>query len=223
MTVVLAVAPHPDDETLGCGGTLLRHRDDGDAVHWLIVTEMTAAQGFSLARMQSREQEISQVAASYGFAGVHRTGLPTTRLDTVPLSDLICVIGRVVHEVQPNVVYVPYRNDSHSDHAAAFDATVACCKSFRQPSVRRLLAYETLSETEFGMRTDDAGFRPNVFVDTTAYIERKLEMMRLFAGEMAEFPFPRSETCLRAQSALRGSQAGVRAAEAFMLLKEIRG
>jgi hypothetical protein len=103
-----------------------------------------------------------------------------------------------------------------------FDAAIACSKTFRYPCIQRVYAYETLSETEFGMRTDDPGFRPNLFINISAYQDRKIEIMRLYKGEMGSFPFPRSEECMRAQSMLRGSQAGVCAAEAFMVLKEIR-
>jgi LmbE family N-acetylglucosaminyl deacetylase len=220
--VVLCIAPHPDDETLGCGGTLLRHVAEGAAVHWLVMTAMDERQGFSAERIATRAAEIDRVAEAYRFAGVHRAGLPTTRLDTLPMSDLVGAVAAVVREISPRTVYVPYRNDAHSDHAAVFDAAVACCKSFRYPSIRQVLAYETLSETEFGLRPDDPGFRPNLFVDTTAWIDRKIEIMKLFAGELGSFPFPRSEECLRAQAMLRGSQAGVRAAESFMILKEIR-
>jgi LmbE family N-acetylglucosaminyl deacetylase len=219
---ILCIAPHPDDETLGCGGSLLRHLSEGARVHWFIATTIDPGLGFSPEKARAREQEILDVAAAYGFAGVHRAPFPTTRLDTVPVSDLVGAISRVVREIQPDTLYVPYRNDAHSDHAAVFDAAVACTKAFRYPSVKRVYAYETLSETEFGMRSDDPGFRPNLFVDTTAWLERKIEIMAMFAGEMGEFPFPRSEPCLRAQAMLRGSQAGVRAAEAFMVLKEIR-
>jgi len=220
--IVLCIAPHPDDETLGCGGTLLRHVAEGAEVHWLIVTSMDPARGFTPERIARRDREIEEVALAYGFTAVHRTHLPTTRLDTLPKSDLVTAISQVVQKVLPRTMYVPYRNDAHSDHAAVFDAAVACTKSFRYPSIRKVLAYETLSETEFGMRTDDPGFRPNVFVDTSAWIDRKIGIMERYAGEMAPFPFPRSRECLQAQATLRGSQAGVSAAEAFMLLKEIR-
>lgn len=220
--VILCVAPHPDDETLGCGMTLLRNVAEGAAVHWLIMTSMHAAQGFSAERIANRDAEIEQVARAYGFVGVHRAGLPTTRLDTLPMGDLVGAVSAVVAKIRPRTVYLPYRNDVHSDHAAVFDAAAACCKSFRYPSIRQVYAYETLSETEFGLRPDDPGFRPNLFVDGTPWLERKLEIMRLFKGEMGDFPFPRSAECLRAQAMLRGSQAGVRAAEAFMVLKEIR-
>lgn len=222
MSTILVVAPHPDDESLGCGGTLLRHVDEGDSVHWLVVTTMTAAQGFSAERIAARQKEIDAVAAVYPFAGVHRAELPTTRLDTLPVGDLVGAIGKVFQAVKPDTVYLPYRNDAHSDHAAVFDATAACCKSFRHPSVKRVYAYETLSETEFGLRPDDPGFRPNLFVDIGDRLERKLKILHMYAGEMGAFPFPRSEECVRAQAALRGSLAGVRAAEAFMVLKEIR-
>lgn len=222
MSIVLVVAPHPDDETLGCGGTLLRHIDEGDSIHWLIVTTMKASQGFSVERIAARDAEIGAVASTYPFAAVHRTEFPTTRLDTVPMGDLVGAIDKVFQAVHPDTVYLPYRNDAHSDHAAVFDATASCCKSFRHPSVKCVYAYETLSETEFGLRADDPGFRPNLFINIGDRMERKLEILKMYAGEMAAFPFPRSEECVRAQATLRGSYAGVCAAEAFMVLKEIR-
>ncbi|GAB3414955.1 PIG-L family deacetylase [Massilia agilis] len=219
---VLCIAPHPDDETLGCGATLLRHVQGGDTVHWLIMTGISQAQGFSAQRVESRRREIEQVAAAYGFAQVHLAGFPTTRLDEVAKGDLVGAVARVVGSVQPHTLYIPYRNDVHSDHGAVFDAAVSCTKSFRYPSVKQVYCYETLSETEFGLRPDDPGFRPNLFCDVTATLDKKLEIMRMFDGEMGQFPFPRSAECIRAQAMLRGSQAGVMAAEAFMILKEIR-
>lgn len=220
--VVLCIAPHPDDETLGCGGALLRHREEGDSVHWFIATAVTPEGGFSAERIASRAREIDEVALSYGFDGVHRAGFPTAQLDQVSKSDLVVSLGNVIKAIQPNVLYVPYRNDVHSDHAAVFDAAMACSKSFRYPSVKAVYAYETLSETEFGIRPDDGGFRPNLFVDVSPWIDRKIEIMGMFAGEMGEYPFPRSERSLRALATLRGGTAGCEAAEGFMILKEVR-
>lgn len=222
MKRLLVIAPHPDDETLGCGGTLLRYISNGDEVHWLIVTAISTEIGFSSERVLKREVEIAEVTKAYGFAGVHHALLPTMRLDRIGKLELIEVVGDVVQKIKPDVLLIPYRNDAHSDHAAVFDAAVSCSKSFRYPSVRSVYAYETLSETEFGLRTDDPGFRPNLFVDIGNYLEQKIAIMRMFDGEMLDFPFPRSETCIRAQAALRGSQAGICAAESFMVLKEIR-
>ncbi len=220
MKRVVVVAPHPDDETLGCGGTLLRHRAEGDEVHWLIVTAMSEAAGFSAARIRQREDEVAEVARRYGFAGVHPLNLEVTQLDAVPMATMVAKVGVVYSAVEPEVVYLPYRYDVHTDHAAVFDAAVACTKWFRYPFVRRVLVYETLSETDFNLNADVGGFRPNVFVDITPHLDEKIEIMRLFASEMGTFPFPRSEHALRALAHLRGAAAGYEAAEAFMLLRE---
>lgn len=217
---VLCVAPHPDDETLGCGGTLLRHIAEGDEVHWLLMTTMLPGD-FAAARIAARAGEIDAIAQGYGFREVHHAGWPTTRLDTLPKGDLVASVSSVFSKVRPHTVYLPYRNDVHSDHAAVFDAVAACCKHFRYPTVRCVRAYETLSETEFGIRPDDPGFRPNLFVDIAPWLERKIELMRHYVGEMEPAPFPRSEEALRALATYRGIAAGTLAAEAFVTLREI--
>jgi N-acetylglucosamine malate deacetylase 1 len=219
MSVVLAIAPHPDDETLGCGGTLLRHGAAGDEVHWLVVTDMLAEAGFSPDRIAAREREIEAVARAYGFAGVHRLRLPAARLDTLPLGDVVAAIAGVVKGVSPEVLYLPFHGDIHSDHAVVFAAAAACTKWFRYPSIRRVLAYETLSETD--MAVGQTPFQPTVHVDIAGHLDRKIEIMGLYEGESGTFPFPRSPEAIRAQAALRGTACGHRAAECFQLLKEI--
>lgn len=219
--VVAVVAPHPDDETLGCGATLLKHVANKDQVHWIIFTGISTENGFTAERVRSRDEEIHRVADAYGFAGVHRLDFPTMQLDQVPKADLVGSLSTVIRQIKAHTLYVPYRNDAHSDHAAVFDACAACTKTFRYPSIRSVRAYETLSETEYGVKPEDPGFRPNLFIDTSDFIDRKLEIMNIYASEVAPFPFPRSDIALRALAQLRGSQCGALAAEAFMLLKEI--
>ncbi len=220
MSTVLVVAPHADDETLGCGGTILRHVEQGDTVHWLIVTHIAEELGFEAERIQKREYEIERVSRQYGIEQPINLGFPTTRLDTQPMGALVDTIGTAFHEIDPELIYVPYRNDIHTDHAVVFDAVTSCTKWFRYPSVQRVLAYETLSETEFALDPDVSGFQPNVFVDITGKVEEKIEIMRIYDSEIGEHPFPRSESAIRARATLRGSTAGFDAAEAFMLLRE---
>jgi LmbE family N-acetylglucosaminyl deacetylase len=221
MRTILAIAPHPDDETLGCGGTLIKHISAGDRVHWLIFTKMGVEQGFTQERIRSRDKEIGRVARAYGFTGVHRLDFPAMMLDVIPKMDLVSALGNVITIISPEVIYLPYRYDVHSDHTAVFDAAASCSKSFRYPTIRSVRAYETLSETEFGIRPDNAGFRPNLFIDITDQLNKKIKIMRLYASEISALPFPRSVGALRAQAQLRGSQGGSLAAEAFMILKEI--
>lgn len=218
----LIIAPHPDDETLGCGGTILKLKARGVSVHWLIVTTIEGVSSFPQNKVPVRAIEIESVRDAYGFDGLHHCSLPAAGLDTLGKGGLIGAIGKVIQSVEPDSVYVPYRNDVHSDHAAVFDAAVSGAKTFRSPFVKAIYAYETLSETDFGLRPDDPGFRPNLYEDITGFLDKKISIMSLFEGEMGEFPFPRSEECLRALATLRGAQANCQAAEAFMILKEIR-
>jgi len=216
----LVVAPHPDDELLGCGGTLLRRTAEGGTVAWLLITAITEEGGCSADRIAQRSLEIEQVREGLGIASEHfyPLGFPTAQLDRVPMDTLVSRVSSVFKEFEPEEVLLPYSGDVHSDHRIVFEAASACTKWFRYPSVKRVLAYETLSETDFGIDPRDSGFKPNVYVDISKQIDRKIELMRIYESEMGEFPFPRSEATLRALAQLRGSQAGFGAAEAFLLL-----
>lgn len=220
-TVVLVVAPHADDETLGCGGTILRYVEAGAQVHWLLITGMLEEYGYSESQIQTREDEIQLVAEQYGFVKVHKLQYRPASLDCVPKGKLIGDISDLVSEVKPSEVFTTYRNDAHSDHEVVFDAVMSATKSFRYPFVKRIFAYETLSETDFGMKPGDGCFRPNYFVNISDFLEKKLTILELFKSEVGEFPFPRSRTALKSLARLRGAQCNQQAAESFMLLKEI--
>ncbi|MFO8049182.1 MAG: PIG-L family deacetylase, partial [Desulfosudaceae bacterium] len=149
MSNILVIAVHPDDETLGCGGTLLRHREAGDATFWCLVTAMSEKSGFLPAQIAAREQEISKVAAEYDFQEVFQLGLAATRVDTYPMADTVTAISEVIDLVQPEIIYLPFHGDVHSDHRTIFQASYSCTKQFRYSSIRKIYLMETLSETEF--------------------------------------------------------------------------
>ena len=221
MKDVLVVAPHADDESLGCGGTILRHIAEGERVHWLLVTGMTVSHGYTGESVEKRKQEIAAVAKEYSFSSVHELNFIPAALDTLSLGDVIAEVSKVVTKIRPEVVYAPYRNDAHSDHAVVYDAVLSSTKSFRYPFVKKVLAYETISETDFGLKPEDGGFRANVYVDISDYLRRKLEILNIYESEMGEFPFPRSDKALESLAALRGVQSNTCAAEAYMLIKEV--
>ena len=221
MNKVVVVAPHPDDETLGCGGALLNHKRRGDEVYWLIITAVTEDGSFSPEKIEKRSLEIQQVTISYGFTSVYQCGLPTTMLDTIPTATMIQKISAIFHEINPNIVYLPYGGDVHTDHHIVFNVVSSCLKWFRYPSVKRVLAYETLSETDAALNPDSNTFRPNVFMDISLSIDEKIEIMKMYSSELGVFPFPRSDEAIRGLAAVRGAASGFKAAEAFMLLKEI--
>lgn len=215
----IVIAPHPDDEVLGVGGTLLRHKAEGEELAWLIVTTISVASGWSEEKVKQRADEVKQITELFGFDKVFSLNFPTTQLDSIPMSDLVSGISKVFSAFEPEEVFVPHPSDVHTDHRMVFDAVASCTKWFRYPSVKRVLAYETLSETDFGLGADH-GFRPNVFVDIEPYLKGKLQAMDIYASELGTFPFPRSHEAIRALATLRGAASGFKAAEAFELLRE---
>ena len=216
---ILAIAPHPDDETLGCGGALFRHKAEGDDIYWLIITGISQEGGWKEKVVNKRDNEIDAVAEKYGFSDVFNLRLPTTKMDTLPVSDLIGRISNVYKKVEPDIIYMPFAYDVHTDHQIIAKALKSTFKWFRYPHIKKVYMYETISETDFNF-SDKRMFRPNVFVDISQYLDDKIETMKVYDGEMGVFPFPRSEKTLRSLAALRGSQSGFDAAESFELVCE---
>ena len=214
---ILVVAVHPDDETLGCGGTLLKHKANGDKIHWLICTTLKKNNSY----FKKREIEISKVSKLFKFNSIHRLSFETAKVDQYGVSQLIEKISKVINKVKPNIIYLPFRDDVHTDHRKIFEASYSCTKSFRYPFIKKIFMMETLSETEFTPSIKEYGFTPNTFVDISKYISKKIEIMKVYKSELKKHPFPRSEKNIRALATFRGSASRCKFAESFMLLKEI--
>jgi LmbE family N-acetylglucosaminyl deacetylase len=217
MEKVLVVAVHPDDETLGCGGTLFNHKNSGDSIHWLICTQTNPKGDF----FKKRTQEITEVSTKYNFNTVSNLALNTMRVDEYSMSELINKISKVINDTQPSIIYLPFKGDVHSDHKKIFEAAYSCTKSFRYPFIKKIYMMETLSETEFAPSAKEDAFVPNVFVDISKFMDKKIEVMEIFESELGEHPFPRSIRNLKALATLRGATVGCEYAESFVLLKEI--
>ena len=221
MKKILAVAGHPDDETLGCGGALLKHKKNGDEIYWLIITTINVEIGWKEEKVESRRKEIDKVSKVYSFSATYNLGFPSTRLDTISMKDLISEISNIIQKVEPDLIYIPNRSDIHTDHQIVFKAIMSCTKIFRCPFIKKILMCECLSETEFSPAMPADAFIPNVFVDIEGFLEEKIKIMTMYRDEMGSFPFPRSEENIRALAMYRGATAGVEIAEAFVLLKEV--
>jgi len=215
---VLVLAVHPDDETLGCGGTLLKHKDNNDQIHLLIATSIDETHDY----YEKREREIEQISKLYDFNSLHNLRLKTMRVDEYTMSELVVKISNLINSIKPNIIYLPFLHDAHSDHRKIFEAAFSCTKSFRYPFLKKIYMMETLSETEFAPNLIHNSFCPNVFVDITKYIEKKIEIMNVYQSEIDKHPFPRSKKNIKALATYRGASCGSEYAESFMLLKEIK-
>lgn len=219
---VLAISAHPDDETLGCGGTLLKHRAQGDELYWLVATQAHAPQ-WPAEIISRKGDEVSAAASAYGMSEVFKLGFPTVRLDTIPRADLIDAVRGVMARVRPETVYVVHQGDIHSDHGAVFTAVMAVLKPFHMASlgVRRVRSFETLSSTDAAPAHPHRLFAPTLYNDITPYIDRKIEIMAMFATETQPDPLPRGPAAIRALARVRGATIGVEYAEAFMSVREV--
>ncbi|WP_314790904.1 PIG-L deacetylase family protein [Tannerella forsythia] len=211
MKKILCVSVHPDDETLGCGGTLLKHKATGDEIYCVHVTNGNERQ----------ESVIRLLRKLYGFKETYQLGLPEIKLTDIPLSEIIGKLSAVIQQVKPDYLYIPNRSDAHSDHRIVFEALTACTKSFRYPFIKKIMMCEVISETDFSPALPENIFIPNVFMDISDFIERKYEILNVFESELLTSPYTRSIDAILALSKYRGSQINVNYAEAFMLLKEV--
>jgi len=218
---ILVISPHPDDETLGCGGTILKHKDIGDKIYWLIITNIDIKNGWDKNAVKKRQKEIETVAGMYDFEKTFKLDYPTAKLDIIPVQEINKSISEVILEIEPEIIYLPNRSDVHTDHQISFKAVYSCTKNFRYPFIKKILMYETLSETEFAPTLPESIFIPNVFVDITKYFEKKLEIFKIYKSELMKKPLPRSLDSIKAFARYRGSQIGVEYAEGFMLIREI--
>jgi LmbE family N-acetylglucosaminyl deacetylase len=221
MKKVILISAHPDDETLGCGGTLLKHLFNNDEVYWLNVTDVFENEGFSKERVDSRAHEIERVFNSYGFKEVIKFDYPTMSLESASIKTMIPKISEVFMRIKPEIIYVVNRSDAHSDHRITFDAVMACTKSFRYPFIKQVMMYECISETEFAPALPEKSFIPNHFVDISDFMDKKVEIMNVYESELDVHPFPRSIRNIKALSTFRGAMIGEEYAEAFQLLLSI--
>ncbi len=219
---VLAISAHPDDETIGCGGALLAHAAAGDELYWLILTRAQEPD-YSPEFLQRAGDEVDNVAAAYGMQGCFRQHLPATRLDSLPLNDVIAPVREAIEAVRPAQVYTVHHGDIHTDHQVVFAAVTIVLKPFymAQLGVKRLLSFETLSSTDAAPPLPSRAFLPNVYRDITPHLERKLQVMQMFEQQVQQEPLPRSDSAIRALARVRGATIAVPYAEAFMLIRQI--
>ncbi|NJN56161.1 MAG: PIG-L family deacetylase [Leptolyngbyaceae cyanobacterium SL_5_9] len=217
---VLVVAPHPDDEILGCGGTIARHTAQGDEVQVLIMTR-GAPDVYPLDDEEDIRREAKAAHATLGVSKTHFLDFPAPKLDTIPGYQLADAIATIIRQYQPQIIYSPHRGDVHLDHQKVYLATLVAARPVNQCPVRQLLCYETLSETEWAPPASDTAFVPTVFINITDYLDLKLKAMHCYQSELQHTPHPRSLQAIETLAKQRGSTVSLLAAEAFMLVRQI--
>ena len=224
---VLVVAAHPDDEVLGCGGTIARHINESDSVHVVILAEGITSRSQTNAE-EAKQKELSKLAQAaqqaneiLGVTSLTLHNFPDNRMDSVDRLDVIKMVEGVVEKIQPEIVYTHHAGDINIDHRRIHEAVITACRPQPGHCVKTLLFFEVASSTECQPPGAAPPFHANWFVDISSTFNKKLEALVAYASEMRDWPHARSVKALEHLARWRGSCVGVEAAEAFILGRRV--
>lgn len=224
---ILCIAAHPDDEVLGCGGTLARMAMEGDRVHILIVGEGCTSRE-ELSEEESRKgvemlrRQAEKAGQALGASGVEMLGLPDNRLDSLPLLEIVKLIEHAMAKYHPEVVFTHFFGDVNVDHSIIHRAVLTASRPKAGQTIKELYAFEIPSSTEWAFGQLAGSFQPCVYWDISDTLEHKILALMEYEDEIFPFPHPRSPQTIRAGASLRGSCVGLTAAEGFIPVRIIR-
>lgn len=218
---VLVIAPHPDDEIIGVGGTIAKRANVGDEVYVCIVTKGVAPL-FPEEQVKKVQAECREADAMLGVKETIFLDFPAVMLETVPRYEFNGKIAEVVQRINPDEVYIPHRGDMQIDHQMVVDAAMVAVRPRGKKYPKRVYAYETLSETGWNIPNTVNEFIPTVYEDITDTFEIKMKSMDVFQSQLAPFPAARSIGAIEALAKFRGATVSVETAEAFSLIREVK-
>ena len=214
----MIIAPHPDDEILGCGGIIKKRTDSGHEVYVLVVTRGSSGR-YSEERIINVRKEALKAHSVLGVKDTIFFDFPAPDLDMVSKAELSEKISEVIKDLGIRELYLPHHGDIHHDHKAVFDAGLVAARPNQGNVVKRIFSYETLSETEWAAPFSSDSFIPTCFVNVSNYFQYKIEAMKQFKSQLRKFPNSRSLEAIEALAKYRGSTIGVNFAEAFMTIR----
>lgn len=220
--IVMVIAAHPDDEALGCGGTIAKHVDQGDTVHFIFVADGVSSRNASGDQaLIEREVATKRAAFLLGASSFDTLGFPDNRLDTIALLDIVQCLELQIERIKPSIIYTHHGGDLNVDHRKVHSAVITACRPLPGSSVREIYAFEIPSSTEWSS-IGFVPFLPNHYVDISNFLLKKISVLDAYGIEMRPFPHSRSIQHVQDLARHRGSSVGLAAAEAFMVLRVLR-
>ncbi len=218
MKKILIVAAHPDDEILGCGGTIAKLIDSGCEAYSLVLSQGVDSRGENETEKIELRGQMLRANEVLGVKEVINLAFPDNVFDSVPLLNIIKEIEKIKSELQPDTIFTHFRNDLNIDHQITYKALLTATRPMEWECVKRVLSFSTLSATEWRFPHT---FSPNYFVNIEGFLDKKISAMSEYKNELREYPHPRSLKSLRLEAELMGSKVGCRSAEAFEIVRWI--
>lgn len=219
---VLVVAAHPDDEALGCGGTIARHVAEGDTVHLLLMTDgVSARRGTTRRHQEARARALAKSCRILGIQKARTLSFPDNQMDAVPLLQIVQAMEPILRGFKPTIVYTHHSGDLNVDHRITQQAVMTACRPKPNFSVRAIHGFEVLSSTDWTGGINPA-FSPQVYVNIERHLKKKIRACAAYAGEMAPEPHTRSLRHVEILARHRGLTVGFGAAEAFVTYRILR-
>ncbi len=217
---ILIIAPHTDDEILGCGGLVSKYSGEGRKVYVLVVTRGTPKL-YSEERIVNVRREALQAHTLLGVTETVFLDFHAPELDITSQAEIAGSISSIIQRFAVDTIFIPHRGDIHSDHRVVYNASIVAGRPVAGSTVKNIYAYETLSETEWAAPFGDDAFIPTHFVDVTGSFENKLKAMACFKSQLKPLPNSRSLEAIEALAKFRGATVGVKRAEAFMTVRTV--
>ena len=227
MNKVLVIAAHPDDEILGCGGTIARHIIERDKVHVLILAEGITSRDL----VRNKKKRVKQLKQLYnssrkahkiiGTTSLKTFDFPDNRMDSVNLLDIVKIIEKEIRRINPEIIYTHHIGDLNIDHSITHRAVMTACRPEPKKSVKKIFCFEIPSSTEWQSITSKNYFKPNCFINISKTLGKKIKALKAYKSEMRSWPHSRSIKAVEKLARWRGSSVGFKAAEAFISIREL--
>lgn len=216
---ILVIAPHPDDEVYGCGGTIANHTHAKDNVHVLIVTR--GDDMFDQLLEEKCRQEALKAHKLLGVSKTYFADLPAIKLDSLPQYKICEILHSYIKDVKPDLLYIPFACDLNKDHQIVHSCSMVAARPIAI-DIKVIYCYETLSSTNWNSPGIMNAFTPNVFVDISKTIDLKIQAIKTYKSQLRQYPHERSEESVMVLSRYRGGFVNLNHAEAFMCIREIK-
>tara|TARA_B100001057_G_C22631665_1_gene864616 strand:- start:98 stop:766 length:669 start_codon:yes stop_codon:yes gene_type:complete len=216
---VIIFAAHPDDEILGCGGTIIKHTTEGDSVSIVFTCDGESSRVDDKNKIISRCNSAISVSKLLGCNKPIFLNLKDNRLDDYNLLDVVKKIEKIINKLKPNIIYTHYKNDLNIDHQLTFKSVLTACRPLPGSTIDSIFSFEIPSSTEWSATKES--FTPQKYIDISRYVKKKKAALKMYEKEMRKFPHPRSYSVVEAIQNFRGASSGCDAAEAFVIIREV--